>query len=411
MRKFLCPSCYRTFKNQEIEFRCTEQSCSGQEADEKYQNYLMSISRNKEIQKDLLAGKVFRGRKGFWERSFMAGGAMPVGAVCPDCKKESTVRVCPHCHCELPENFDQVDTLVFAVIGDRGVSKSTFIAVALNELETRLAGHDLNAVFQPALEDVRRRYMKYYYDSIYKKKNTPGATVKQQNLDKADLDFKKPLVYTLSTPEKQVNIAFFDIAGEECREEGLLKSVAQYLPHADGMICIIDPLYMEPFRNAVPEKLLRASSVISDDEAKGYRTKDLLIRMQNIVNSGEKVSVPVSVAVSKADLIHEVKDALTPGARAAEKESGLMTGGEFNQAECRQVSDEMQGFLEHYGQKDLIDYLKRNYQKYSCTIFSALGEAPVETKDAKGYDADITEPHPVRIADAIYYLLHENHVI
>lgn len=411
MKKFLCPNCYKTVKSQDIEFRCTEQSCFGKEADEKYQKYLMSLNNNKEIQHDLLMGKVFRGRKGFFERAHLTGGAMPVAAKCPDCKTETTVRVCPRCHCELPENFDRVETLVFGVIGDRGVSKSTFIAVALNELEVRLAGNDLDADFHPAMEDVRNRYIKYYYNSVYKQRNTVGATPEQKNRDKADLDFKKPLIYTLETRNKKVNIVFFDIAGEECKKEELLKSAAQYLPHANGIICIIDPLYMEQFRNVVPEDLVKASSVISDEEAKGYRAKDLFFRVQDIVNPGGKVQAPVSIAVSKADLIHVVKEALPPGTKASQKKSELLVNGKFNKTECRQVSEEMQAFLEHYGQQDLVSFLKKNYQKYSYTIFSALGEAPVEVKDADGYNADIAEPHPVRIADSIYYLLHENHVI
>ncbi|MCI6731349.1 MAG: hypothetical protein MR487_03375 [Lachnospiraceae bacterium] len=413
-KKFICPNCYREVKCQDVQFRCTEPFCDAKEADERYQRYLLSITNdtnNFDIQNDLLMGKVFSGKKGFWAKAHLTGGAMPFAAVCPECGSSSNTRVCPECHCELPDNFDEVNTLVFGILGVRGVSKSTYIAVLVNELKKRLAGSDLDASFILAMDDDSIRYNKYYFNPIYNKRKTIGGTQVRQNRDASTFDFKKPLTFKLTIRGKTTNIVIYDIAGEDCLSSGSMKSAARYLPHADGLICIIDPLYLETFRNKVDPKIVEACSVISDEEARAYEPETLFNNIKGIINSGGMINIPISIAVSKADLIQMLPNAFPRGGRAQDRNSEIIVNRKFNRTECEEVSNEVSKFLELHGGKNAVKFIGNHFANYSFSTFSALGDQPQNVAGGSSYDGNVAEPHPIRIADSLYYLLHKNNVI
>ena len=60
---------------------------------------------------------------------------MPQQAICDVCKQESTTRLCPNCHFELPYDIGQTDQRIIAIIGGRDTGKTHYIASLIMRLK------------------------------------------------------------------------------------------------------------------------------------------------------------------------------------------------------------------------------------------------------------------------------------
>ena len=174
--RLYCPYCYEGFAEQQIRFRCAGR-----------------ISRDG-LRCDPEIDEVLRSRTGFsgaLPPTFAANGRL-TSAACPRCGAETTTRVCPACHSQLPVHFGKVRSRLIVLAGAKESGKTVFMTVLVHELMHQL-GEQLKAAISGADDSTRHRFASEYEKPLYRESQllAPTTTAGMRN--------RVPLVFRFTT--------------------------------------------------------------------------------------------------------------------------------------------------------------------------------------------------------------------
>ncbi|MFC9475997.1 hypothetical protein ACFTS5_27750 [Nocardia sp. NPDC056952] len=302
-------------------------------------------------------------------------------AECPTCALESTHRLCPHCHSQLPEAYLAADSRIVAMVGAKGAGKSTYIAVLVHELKNRIGGEfDLSLT---NCDDVTaERYENDFRRALYSDNQLLPAT------RSATTTMNRPLIYKLTRGKGNptrgkhpaMTLVLFDNAGEDFATESQVgRTLADYLAAADAMIYLVDP---------------DAASTSAETDVIRRVTDHLRARAG--AKAGARLAIPMAVALTKVDSLR----AQLPGNSVLMRPRPA-SSGRHNRADRIAVHEEIRSLLEQRGADGLDRFLEHNYRRYNLFGLSALGNVP---DDATVHAAGI-QPH--RAEDPMLWLLHE----
>lgn len=380
-----CPYCYETFPDREIMFRCTARSSP---TNRKCARALDPILEGRfGSQREL--GPAFKadGRKG--------------RAKCPACEGETTYRICPVCHSQLPVQFGMVGSRMIAMAGARESGKTVYMTVLLHEIENRI-GDQFGASIMGADEETRRQFTASYEDPIYNAGRLPQATRQAGQRDDSRVP---PMVFRFSAPLGGIRanrsehslLSFYDTAGEDfVRQEGL-DVVTRYLSCADGVLLLLDPLQMAGARNlAVP-------GIPMPGTGAQYETPlNILSRVTDILLANSKngartkIRKPMAVVFTKLDAVWHNLDRVSP-LRAQPP-----VGSKFDVLDSLNVHEEIRHLLREWEGSQINLILENNYARYRYFGISALGQAPTEDNDVAPSGIQ-----PYRVADPLTWMLAE----
>lgn len=392
-KRLYCPYCYEGFTEQQIEFRCTGQ-----------------ISRTGErCYPD--ADEALRERTGFTGAlppTFAADGRL-ASAECPRCRDDSTIRVCPVCHSQLPVFFGKVRSRLIGLVGAKESGKTVYMTVLVRELTHQL-GAQLHASILGADDSTRQRFPTDYEQPLYRERRLPTPTTP------AGMYRRAPLVFRFTTersgplhrarPERQdwcghgeprhTLMSFFDPAGEELRSQQAAEDSARYLAAADGILLLLDPLQMRGARaRAAADSRMPTSSTPADEPVNVLTSITDLILSRN-GKPKQRISKPLAIAFSKMDvLLHDLKPT-SPLLRTPAQVPYL------DERESRAVHTEMQRLLAEWEGAQIDQVARRHYRHYRYFGVSALGESP--TDDNRGPARGI---RPYRVGSPFVWLLAE----
>ena len=243
--RLYCPYCYEDFAEQQIRFRCTGRiSRDGRHCDPEIDEVLRSRT----------------GFTGALPPTFAANGRL-TSATCPRCGAETTTRVCPACHSQLPVHFGKVRSRLIVLVGAKESGKTVFMTVLVHELMHQL-GEQLKAAISGADDSTRHRFASEYEKPLYRESQllAPTTTAGMRN--------RVPLVFRFTTggrglfgldgrlgrswpgrggPQHTL-LSFFDPAGEDLRSQQSVDQNVRYLAAADGIVLLLDPLQMRGAR-------------------------------------------------------------------------------------------------------------------------------------------------------------------
>ncbi|MET8629584.1 hypothetical protein ABZW30_38635 [Kitasatospora sp. NPDC004669] len=381
-RRHTCPYCYEGFAPREIRFRCNcRLSRTGKQCERRRDQVLderMGPRRSHDL------GPVFA-----------ADGRKPT-AVCPDCDGETTYRICPVCHSELPVQFGRMDNRLIAMVGAKASGKTVYMTVLLHEVRNRI-GEAFGAALLGLDDATMRRYSTEYEDRLYRDNQLfPGTQTASTNLNRVD-----PLVFRFSLrrrtllgerPQHTV-LSFFDTAGEDFSSKESVELNTRYLTNADGIILLLDPLQMPGARDgALPGTPLPGTTGLD-------APVNVLSRVTNMLLAGgstQKIDVPVAVVFSKMDafwhLLHDASP-LRDYAPARDR---------FDVGDSLSVHEEVRRLLKDWDGVPIDQLLENHYTRYRYFGVSALGRNP--TPDAR---IAATGIQPYRVADPLLWLLSE----
>jgi hypothetical protein len=360
--RLYCPYCYSGFSEREIWFRC-----SGR-IGPKGQRCTPEID------------KLLRDRTGF------AGALLPVfdadgrmrAANCPECGAESTTRICPACHSQLPVHFGKVRSRLIALVGAKESGKTVYMTVLVHELMHRV-GEDLNAAISGADDNTRLRFASDYEQPLYREARLLAPTTTAGTHDRAPLVFRfttegRSRLSRNGTGEPQRTLlSFFDTAGEDLRSAQSVEENVQYLAAADGIVLLLDPLQMRGARLlAAPETLLPTPGAVGDDPANVLENITDLIMAKDRIKASQRISKPLAVVFTKMDaLLHDIKETsplLRPPAHAPY----------FDERDSLEVHTEIQRLLARWEGSRIDQIARKNYRTYRYFGVSALGETPTQ---------------------------------
>lgn len=141
-------------------------------------------------------------------------------------------RACPHCHCDLPQEFGLLPVYSVQILGGRASGKTAFLICLHQQLNRQMSMYELGTA---DLLDESRLYLdpKVLY---YEENGTPQPTKRIQKIF--------PLVYHITAKyqatEKEAFVCFHDVAGEGMANANYLHNLAG-LGRSRNLLYIIDP--------------------------------------------------------------------------------------------------------------------------------------------------------------------------
>ncbi|MDE5414059.1 TRAFAC clade GTPase domain-containing protein [Alkalihalobacterium chitinilyticum] len=394
-KDYICPYCFNRHKLHDVKFRCKSESeeCIP-EPDEIFSNF-KGFNRPREM------GHVFRtaNQSGAFG-NFIKG--MPDDANCDQCGDNSTVRICPSCHSELPSTIGQYEDLIFAVIGVKETGKSHYISVLIDKIKREI-GDSYECNLHPIDDETINRYRDDFWTPVFKKRETIHAT----RSGRSDEKVRRPLLYTLQFTKKNmlqktvihkvITLAFFDAAGEDLDQEDTMLTVNKYIYNSAGVILLLDPLQLDSVRNSLSDST-RLPNVNSDSSEILFRLTNLIRKAKNL-KQNEKIQIPLAIAFSKIDAVQNILDP-----SSALNFPSYHTNGSFDLRDFENVHAEIETLVKEWTESGMTRSLETNYKNYGFFGLSSLGYNP-------DMDMKIKDFKPYRVEDPFLWLLYKHKII
>lgn len=378
MTKIICPYCSEKIDIRELLFRCINLHCEFDE-DKKYSNYWRK-SANERL------NHVFKIDQHRYKN-------VPAKALCPKCKTKTPRKICPCCHNELPHNIGKAKENKIALIGGSNTGKSIYITVLINELSTVL-GKKLDASLTSLNEETIKRYREEFYSPLYNNKILPTHTLP------ALAEKKFPLMYRLilgKQKNKNINLVFFDTAGEDLVSTDIIRSEKKYISNSSGIIFLIDPLQIPKVKEKLPKNLFLLDN--PDSNPKEILSRIIqYIKEDLLISDGEMIEIPIALAITKIDAISHLLKSDT----SLNKDSPH--DDQFDIEDCEILNREIKDYLENWIGYGFISEIEKHFKNYSYFGLSSLGKIPTES-ELSG------EISPRRIEDPFLWLLYKNKFI
>ncbi|MGV9251073.1 TRAFAC clade GTPase domain-containing protein [Streptomyces sp. NPDC003697] len=346
-RTWVCPHCFRSVSRAQIAYVCASgAACAG-------------------------------------DRNLASADPRAGAAVCGTCGRTATRLRCTVCAGRLPEGYLRTPGKLVALAGPVGSGKSSYVGVLVHELLHRL-GAELDAALLPCDDDTMADYREQYEQHLYEEQRTVPKT--------AEHDAGRPLVYRLSRTrrgrfgrarERVLTLVFLDAAGEHFASRARMETQLRYLLAADAVVVLVDP-------QDLPGAPVAAGAGVPG------RSGEVLARVLGHLGGGGKVTVPVAVALTKADL-------LWPHLPDNSPLHGTRRPGPVLDADDRAaVHAELRALLRRWQEQQLDARLQRFCADHQLFALSMLGTAP--GRDGALGLGGVVRPH--RVEDPLMWLLH-----
>ncbi|MFH8473757.1 ATP-binding protein [Streptomyces sp. NPDC018000] len=317
------------------------------------------------------------------DRGLASAAPRAGSAVCGTCGRTTTRLRCTACAGRLPEGYLRTPGKLVALAGPVSSGKSTYIGVLVHELLHRL-GAELDAALLPCDDDTMADYHERYERHLYEEQHTVPKT--------AEHDAGRPLVHRLSRTrrgrfgrarKRVLTLVFLDTAGEHFTSRDRIETQLRYFAAADAVVVLVDP------------QDLPGAPVKNGDGVPG-RSGEVLARVLGHLGGGRKVTVPVAVALTKADLLWPHLPGNSP------LHSTRRPGPVFDADDRAAVHAELQALLRRWQEHQLDARLDQFCTDYQLFALSTLGTAP---RHGGGLGlGGIVRPH--RVEDPLMWLLH-----
>ncbi|MDR0537649.1 MAG: tetratricopeptide repeat protein [Tannerellaceae bacterium] len=388
-KKFICPFCFTEHELSNIQFRC-------QNTD----HDKCKLVEDKEYAK-------FRGMASMqMPRVFAAptrNNVSEKGCQCPYCHEDSTNRVCPSCHNDLPYTIGKYPDLMFAFIGAKEAGKSHYISVLIDAIKNDI-GKKFNASLQALDDNTTKKYRNEFYNPVFQNKEI----IPETKSARTDYNSKMPLMYSLSFLKKNLfgrekisnvsTITFFDTAGEDLNAIDTMRTENKYIYNSQGIILLIDPLQIPEVRDQLKSTGIKLPNENADTEDIIGRVAKLIRQASGLTNIKKRIKIPIAVAFSKMDALNELLQD-NPDLFSSGNHNGF-----YNLTDANSISTLIENCMNKWGGNALIRNVKSNFQTYSFFGISALGSNPDESKT-------IPKFRPTRVEDPFLWLLYKNDII
>jgi len=362
---FKCLTCFKEFVLQEVSYRCVNTKCV--EKDTKLSEFMLGY--------DQVVGTVVSANSVDKSSSVPTGGAH---RSCHKCQTPTNIRICPHCHGELPTYFDGVDGHSIYVLGPKGSGKSLYLVATFEHLEKRVFPTKLKSHFEFCTKYTKERY-KRLRDRVYRS----GVLLDSTRAERTDPELVLPFIFNANvrsylpffyplSRSKAVNVAAFDTSGEDCEKLEALQWCCQGLPKCSALIILVDPTSFPSISSQLP---LDAKTSIVDQVANPKTVIDNVTQFYRSANGlgvNEKVPIPTAFVLTKVDALKGLFDPASRIFQEAQHDRG------FDRTYCEQVSKDVKSFLrdERIGGDNIVTAAETGFHNHLFFAATSLGKPP-----------------------------------
>ena len=361
---FTCPYCFKQSNESSIKFRCGELDhiCEWVE-DEVYNKNNRRYNPNTA---KIKLGKVMDTSKSYKRNK---------NAICTSCNEPTSIRICPHCHFEIPRSLLVSSNKIIALVGSKDSGKSHYLPALIEQVSNNNHKLKLQATFKQGSD---KYYNESFRNPLYENKVQLNTTISAN----ADDVVRKPLIFDFTKflnrfqPEKEryknsITFIFFDAAGEDLTSEENLRITNPYLKMADGIILLVDPLQISSIRDKLMDKGLN-STLLPD---KNDRPSLILNRLVNhFENQNRNINIPLAITLSKCDMI---KDLLGTDSNLYRH---YTSSPEATIESINSLSSELKELIfkkdNHDGLNELAGKVETIFKEHAFFAVSALGHNP-----------------------------------
>lgn len=401
--EYVCPYCFRRIDLNNVHYLCSGQTCAKTFATAAFSTrnaasmkYVFRDGVSEiDVEKSHHCGRDPTGPNPILTKQHIIRNA---SGLCDVCKRPVYTRLCPACHNEIPPGAEEDGNDIFVILGPKGVGKSHYIAVLINQLKNYVS-EEFNGVLSAANDYTTMRYRDMYYRRLFEEKRkllpTKSYDISEESRDPLIyylrlFDEDKPRVYTF---------VFFDTAGEDLDSSCKIKSfnMEPFISNAAGIVYLVDPLQI---------KYINSRINVENKPPVGPDVSDILnnicqiIRTNKKLKSKEKIDIPIAVCLTKCDVLmksaeNDEEDKVLFGHSSSvyiPREHGICDKENFEQ-----IDAELEEYLRRTVGENFVQMVN-GFQDHCMFAVSALGCNPVGNGLPKGVS-------PIRVEDPFIWLL------
>ena len=315
-------------------------------------------------------------------------------ARCMKCTAACKAVFCRIVKKEIPTDFLNDESLSIALLGAKASGKSNYIGVLIDEIRHKMSARFNCMLSLASSEESRQYYNSHYYEPLFRHGSVVDAT-SQEDIP--------PLIFPLRFMDKKDRItkvaalSFYDTAGENLDSTDYMLINNRYIPNADGIILLLDPLQIPSIR----EKLQGKISLPEQNTDVAEVLSRIVQNIRDVKNIRGTIKIPLALAFTKIDALEEFNVLKEDSCLRSESEH--LQRGAFVQTDFDSVNIEIQDLLENWLNEELVQQMK-NFDKYAFFGLTALGGVPHGSKLGG-------KIRPRRVLDPLLWLLAENNYI
>lgn len=402
---YVCPYCFTKVDMKAIHFLCTGPSCAKTFANMAVSTNnakaLMYVSKDRtneiDREKSLINGKDPFGSDAIVTKQHIIRDS---SGICNICKRQVYIRACPTCHNVIPPGAEEGGNKIFVILGPKGVGKSHYIAVLINQLKNNISS-EFNGVLNAANDTTTMKYREVYYHRLFEEKRKLQPTLSFKNSD----DSREPLIFylrILDDDKPQVfTFAFFDTAGEDLVTADRMMSLNlnSFISMASGIVYLVDPLQLKYVNQRIH---VDNKPDVGPDVTDVLNNIGHIIRSNKKMKSTEKIDIPIAVSLTKSDVLFKNPE--------DEEESKVLFGlnsslhirrqyGKYDKENFDQINAELEEYVRRAVGTEFIQTV-RGFRNYGFFAVSALGCNPTGSTLPRGVS-------PMRVEDPFIWLLNK----
>lgn len=304
-------------------------------------------------------------------------------------KKASDVRICPHCHNNLPFEFGKYPVKYISVVGITSSGKTIYLSQLLKYLDSFFTKAGLTVL---GTCDEIEAFLNSH--KIAKDIKLPRGTVPD--------GLTPPMVANVKDNNTQqiYTLVFYDIAGENCVKPDKMRKFGPFIKNSDGIILIIDPgQFMEQVAD------------IEGEEQELYKPDRVIAAMCNAfvtaTNKNGQSNIPLAVTVSKGDTMVDILGYTSNIFSNIDYSS--YESNSFPYRDFRSMDIDVWHLIEQLDSdkaKILKNKLQQCFPNYSFFVVSSLNTEPRKIEeDNKTYYMIDKEPEAIRVEIPLFWVL------
>lgn len=316
------------------------------------------------------------------------------GDKCPKCKSTLTM-ICPNCQYPIPDAMKNAESYPIAILGSKGAGKSNYVAVLIEYLKNKIS-LPFGFSMRGGDEKTIKRYGSDFRDPLFKHKKCLTGS------DAGEVD---PLIFIMefdrkglfSKQQEDINLTFFDTAGENLNSDTMLQEHNRYLSYSSSMILLLDPLQIMTVREQLEGKI-PLPGVLTDPNDIVDRVINIVGKENTRIKSGKdkgKLNINMAVVFTKIDTI----DSLLDPSSCLKNDSTHIRKGYFDKNDFEDENAEMKSLVLEWLGASICQTLESTFKNVGYFGVSALGSTP----DIK--NMSIPKFRPFRVADPFLWLL------
>lgn len=305
----------------------------------------------------------------------------------------SDIRICPHCHNQLPNGYGKYPTQMIALLGITQSGKTVYLSQLMSSMGDKMSKIGMAAFKGDGVEEFIRE------NPVKEGTPLPMGTVPEH--------LSAPLFYDIKNKNQTYTLVFYDIAGENCIDPERLDKYGAFVRNSDGIILLLAPEQFKKLSGNYEQEIVEPEAVV------GAMRRAFIDADNESGRSGK----PVAVVLSKGDVL--VNRHIKPFSSNIYQDISYAGKKGFNEGAFERMDKELRAMLAGIDQgKTVLESMEACFERYGFFTVTVLDKGVEEVGCVRNdgetvvmYQQPVGTPSAGRLEEALFWILAQNQVI